>query len=165
MDRKTHMIMKLSKKIAILGILSLFISVTSGCDRDIPLDFQASDFQQQLKNTGFNISSTSGQIIIKRKKGINSFNSISPDFKTIKSIKNLNVEVVQVKNSGSMDNILKNLRNHPGVAARFFSVLAEHKIPIHLVTTSEIKISAVIDEANLRVAAQALHQAFELDQN
>ncbi len=115
MDRKTHMIMKLSKKIAILGILSLFISVTSGCDRDIPLDFQASDFQQQLKNTGFNISSTSGQIIIKRKKGINSFNSISPDFKTIKSIKNLNVEVVQVKNSGSMDNILKNLRNHPGV--------------------------------------------------
>lgn len=57
------------------------------------------------------------------------------------------------------------MRNHPGVAARFFTVLAENKIPIHLVTTSEIKISAVIDEANLKVAAQALHHAFELDQN
>jgi aspartate kinase len=57
------------------------------------------------------------------------------------------------------------MRNHPGVAARFFTVLAKHKIQIHLVTTSEIKISAVIDEANLQVAAQALHHAFELDGN
>jgi aspartate kinase len=55
------------------------------------------------------------------------------------------------------------MRNHPGVAARFFSVLADKNVPIHLVTTSEIKISAVIDEANLKEAAQALHQAFELD--
>jgi aspartate kinase len=55
------------------------------------------------------------------------------------------------------------MRNHPGVAARFFSVLAQHNIQIHLVTTSEIKISAVIDEANLKIAAQVLHNAFELD--
>lgn len=57
------------------------------------------------------------------------------------------------------------MRNHPGVAARFFSVLAENNIQVHLVTTSEIKISAVIDEANLTIAAQALHQAFDLDRN
>lgn len=55
------------------------------------------------------------------------------------------------------------MRNHPGVAARFFSVLAEQNIPVHLVTTSEIKISAVIDESNLKAAAQSLHNAFELD--
>jgi aspartate kinase len=55
------------------------------------------------------------------------------------------------------------MRNHPGVAARFFSVLAKHNIQIHLVTTSEIKISAVIDEGNLKMAAEALHSAFELD--
>ena len=56
------------------------------------------------------------------------------------------------------------MRNHPGVAARFFTVLASHNIQIHLVTTSEIKISAVIDVANLKIAAQSLHNAFELDQ-
>lgn len=55
------------------------------------------------------------------------------------------------------------MRNHPGVAARFFSVLAENNIPVHLVTTSEIKISAVIDESNLKTAANSLHSAFELD--
>ena len=57
------------------------------------------------------------------------------------------------------------MRNHPGVAARFFTVLAEQQIPVHLVTTSEIKISAVIDEANLKAAAEALHKTFELDQS
>jgi aspartate kinase len=57
------------------------------------------------------------------------------------------------------------MRNHPGVAARFFSVLAENNIQVHLVTTSEIKISAVIDESNLKVAAQALHHSFALDHN
>lgn len=55
------------------------------------------------------------------------------------------------------------MRNHPGVAARFFQVLNEQNVPIHLVTTSEIKISAVIDGENLTKAAQAMHARFELD--
>lgn len=56
------------------------------------------------------------------------------------------------------------MRNHPGVAARFFKVLQEQNVPLHLVTTSEIKISAVIDKANLEKAANALHTEFDLDQ-
>jgi aspartate kinase len=55
------------------------------------------------------------------------------------------------------------MRNHPGVAARFFTTLAKSKIPVHLVTTSEIKISAVIDPENLATAAQSLHSEFHLD--
>lgn len=55
------------------------------------------------------------------------------------------------------------MRNHPGVAAKFFSVLASQEIPIHLVTTSEIKVSAIIDSRNLAASAQALHTAFGLD--
>lgn len=55
------------------------------------------------------------------------------------------------------------MRNHPGVAANFFKVLAENKIPVHLVTTSEIKISAVIEETHLKIAAQALHSIFHID--
>ncbi len=56
------------------------------------------------------------------------------------------------------------MRNHPGVAARFFSVLAQEEIAVHLVTTSEIKISAIIDRARLKDAARALHAGFSLDQ-
>lgn len=55
------------------------------------------------------------------------------------------------------------MRNHPGVAARFFKVLADAAIPVHLVTTSEIKISAVIDQAHLQKAAESLHSNFNLD--
>jgi aspartate kinase len=56
------------------------------------------------------------------------------------------------------------MRNHPGVAARFFSVLAKNNINVHLVTTSEIKISAIIDRPHLDAAARALHSEFSLDQ-
>ena len=55
------------------------------------------------------------------------------------------------------------MRNHPGVAAKFFKVLAENKIPVHLVTTSEIKVSVIIDKKDLEKAAKQLHTAFGLD--
>lgn len=55
------------------------------------------------------------------------------------------------------------MRNHPGVAALFFKTLAELNIQIDLVTTSEIKISAVIDPQHLKSAAESLHMAFSLD--
>lgn len=55
------------------------------------------------------------------------------------------------------------MRNHPGVAAKFFEVLAKHNISIHLVTTSEIKVSAIVDRKDLETAAKALHSAFGLD--
>lgn len=55
------------------------------------------------------------------------------------------------------------MRNHPGVAAKFFRTLAEAEIGVHLVTTSEIKVSAIINRDKLSVAAQALHSAFQLD--
>ena len=57
------------------------------------------------------------------------------------------------------------MKNHPGVAARFFKVFSEADIPIHLVTTSEIKISAVIDKNKLEEAASALHSEFTLDKD
>ena len=55
------------------------------------------------------------------------------------------------------------MRNHPGVAARFFQTLANADIPIHIVTTSEIKISAVIAQSQMQKAAVALHSEFGLD--
>ena len=55
------------------------------------------------------------------------------------------------------------MAGHPGAAARFFKVLHKAGGVLHLVTTSEIKISAVIDKSYLRTAARALHQEFGLD--
>jgi aspartate kinase len=55
------------------------------------------------------------------------------------------------------------MRNHPGVAAKMFKVLAEAGINIRLITTSEIKISVLIDQGKMKDAVQRLHTAFDLD--
>ena len=51
---------------------------------------------------------------------------------------------------------------HPGVAAKFFAALAREKINIQMITTSEIKISCVIDETQGVEALKAVHEAFGL---
>jgi len=56
------------------------------------------------------------------------------------------------------------MRSHAGVASRMFKTLAEEKINIQMITTSEIKVSVVIDEKYMELAVRALHSAFELDQ-
>ncbi|MGB5961630.1 MAG: aspartate kinase [Coleofasciculaceae cyanobacterium] len=50
----------------------------------------------------------------------------------------------------------------PGVAARMFEALAQHQINIQMITTSEIKISCVVAQAQGVIALQAVHKAFEL---
>ena len=56
------------------------------------------------------------------------------------------------------------MKSHAGVACEMFRVLAEERINIQMVSTSEIKISVAIDEKYLEVAARALHDAFGLQQ-
>lgn len=56
------------------------------------------------------------------------------------------------------------MRSHAGVASRMFTALADLSINIQMITTSEIKISVVIDEKFLELAVRGLHTAFELDQ-
>jgi aspartate kinase len=55
------------------------------------------------------------------------------------------------------------MRNHSGVAARMFQVLANEGINIQLISTSEIKISVVIQEKYTELAVRSLHSAFGLD--
>ncbi len=55
------------------------------------------------------------------------------------------------------------MRSHAGVAAKMFDVLAHEGINIKVITTSEIKISVLIDRKYLELAVQALHDAFELE--
>lgn len=55
------------------------------------------------------------------------------------------------------------MRSHAGVASRMFKTLAQENINIQMISTSEIKISVIIDERYLELAVRALHTAFELD--
>jgi aspartate kinase len=55
------------------------------------------------------------------------------------------------------------MRSHAGVASKMFKVLAAEQINIQMISTSEIKISVVIDEKYLELAVRALHTAFDLD--
>lgn len=55
------------------------------------------------------------------------------------------------------------MRSHAGIASRMFKALADVGINIELITTSEIKISVVIEEKYMELAVRALHSAFGLD--
>lgn len=54
------------------------------------------------------------------------------------------------------------MRSHAGIASRMFRALSDNGINLRLITTSEIKISVVIDEKYLELGVRALHEEFEL---
>ncbi len=56
------------------------------------------------------------------------------------------------------------MRSHPGVASQMFKALADEGINIQMISTSEIKISVVLDEKYLELAVRVLHRTFGLDQ-
>ncbi|TYO88273.1 aspartate kinase [Oceanicella actignis] len=55
------------------------------------------------------------------------------------------------------------MRSHAGVAARMFKALADEGVNIKVITTSEIKVSVLVDRKYMELAVQALHDAFDLD--
>ena len=89
-----------------------------------------------------------------------------------KTLKILEPVVKHIKARGvvSGDKIAKvsavgvGMRSHAGIASTMFRTLAEEGINIEMISTSEIKISVVIDEKSMEAAVRALHKAFDLDQ-
>lgn len=81
----------------------------------------------------------------------------------LKDLVTSEVQVSAIENMAKVSVVGVGMRNHPGVAARFFQTLANLDVPIHIVTTSEIKISAVIANADLQKSAIGLHTEFSLD--
>ncbi len=55
------------------------------------------------------------------------------------------------------------MKSHSGVAAKAFSVMAENNINIEMISTSEIKVSMIIDQKYGELAVRTLHDAYELD--
>ena len=72
-------------------------------------------------------------------------------------------ECVSNARMGKISIIGTGMQNTPGYAARMFSTLSEHGINIQLITTSEIRITCIIAESQVKDAVRALHRAFQLD--
>ena len=64
---------------------------------------------------------------------------------------------------GKVSIIGTGMQNAPGYAARMFDTLSKANINIQLITTSEIRITCIIEESKVKDAVQALHRAFELE--
>jgi aspartate kinase len=64
---------------------------------------------------------------------------------------------------GKVSVIGAGMRSHPGVSAKFFSALADAGVNIEMISTSEIRISVIVDENAVDAAVQAAHRAFGLD--
>jgi aspartate kinase len=64
---------------------------------------------------------------------------------------------------GKVSLIGAGMRSHPGVSAKFFSALADAGVNIEMISTSEIRISVVLDQDDVDLAVTATHKAFELD--
>ena len=83
--------------------------------------------------------------------------------------------IEQLKNSLDYDKFLSDdkvskvsivgagMITHPGVAYKMFNALSSKNINIQVISTSEIKISVLVDEQNTKEAVQVIHQVFELD--
>ncbi len=73
-------------------------------------------------------------------------------------------EVVGDNKTAKVSVVGVGMRSHVGIASKMFRTLAEEGINIQMISTSEIKISVVIDEKYLELAVRVLHKAFNLDQ-
>ncbi|MCW2929196.1 MAG: aspartate kinase, partial [Actinomycetia bacterium] len=72
-------------------------------------------------------------------------------------------EVFYEDRIGKVSLIGAGMRSHPGVTAKFFGALAEAGVNIQMITTSEIRISVVVSQADVDRAVIATHTAFDLD--
>ena len=99
-----------------------------------------------------------------------SFTVSEDDFNDAKEItqtiaKNLGAgDVVGDTNIAKISIVGVGMISKPGVAAKMFQTLGDHKVNIQLITTSEIKVSCAIESAQADVAVAALHEAFGLHQ-
>ncbi len=72
-------------------------------------------------------------------------------------------DVISARNIVKVSLIGVGMRSHAGIAGQMFTCLAKKKINIRMISTSEIKISVVIDQKNLENAVKALHNEFKLE--
>ena len=72
-------------------------------------------------------------------------------------------KIISEDNLSKVSIIGSGMRNQPGIAAKMFQCLSEQNINIEVISTSEIKVSVLIDKAKTEDAVSSLHDAFKLD--
>lgn len=73
-------------------------------------------------------------------------------------------QVLSSDNQGKVSIVGAGIQSAPGIAATMFRSLSEAGINIGMITTSEIRITCIVDRERVQEAVQKLHQVFELDQ-
>ena len=108
------------------------------------------------------------QNVGERGKSDISFTVLKQDLRKTLAIVGRIAKAVGVNRVDSDENIARvsivgvGMRTHSGIAARMFEALASKKINIKMISTSEIKISCVVDKKHGQKAARAIHEKFEL---
>lgn len=64
---------------------------------------------------------------------------------------------------GKVSLIGAGMRSHPGVTAKYFGAIADAGVNIEMISTSEIRISVIVDQDDIDMAVTAAHGAFDLD--
>ncbi|PPR77230.1 MAG: Aspartate kinase Ask_LysC [Alphaproteobacteria bacterium MarineAlpha2_Bin1] len=122
-------------------------------DSDINVDMIVQNISLDKKTTDLTFTITRNQL----NQAINVLEKNKNDLAYEKIISNDRVVKVSVVGVG--------MRSHPGVAQKMFSTLGQKGINIHVISTSEIKVSVLIDEEYTELAIRSLHTAYGLDEN
>ncbi len=120
-------------------------------DENISVDMIVQNISEDGKSTDLTFTVTKNEF----NKALNIVKDIA---------KEIGAEDVQGDESISKISIIGvGMRSHSGVAAKMFQALAKENINIQMISTSEIKVSCVIEEKYTELAVRVLHDAFELD--
>ena len=128
----------------------------------------ASDIFTKLSNNNVNIDMIIQNVGHDGKANID-FTVPVGDLGDAKKVMERFVEDAEVDEASYDENICKvsivgvGMKSHTGVAAKAFSTMAKENININMISTSEIKVSMVIDEKYAELAVRSLHAAYELD--
>ena len=156
--------------------------LSSLTDPNIPVDVEASsgtlisfeDDPKMEKALVSGIACTRDEAKITLSRGTTDFSFTVPRGDVDKCLKVLNEEVVPVCHPEGIHtnaDIAKvsvvgiGMRTHAGVACRMFESLAAEGINIEMISTSEIKVSLVIQDKYMELAVRALHKAFNLEED
>jgi aspartate kinase len=143
-------------KLSILGIpkslasTSKLLGAISNAAIDIDMMIENAPAEHDEIDLSFTVP------LIDFESALNITNAIAKDFTAREVVGNNEIAKISLVGVG--------MKTHAGVASKMFQTLDKEGIPVHLITSSEIKISAVIDKKYLEQGARSLHQAFALAQ-
>ena len=129
----------------------------------------ASKIFKSLSNKSVNVDMIVQNNFVERKRTNLTFTvpmaDLSKSLRVIKALKNIInfTTVLSEDNLSKVSIIGSGMRNQPGIAAKMFECLYKEKINIEVISTSEIKVSVLIEKSKTESAVNSLHNTFELD--